>query len=111
MATKKNSAKKAQKSASKTVIKTASRGSIKEFDGSPINTDATILSVMPQGRDIVVVSVNEYKGNSRLDVRTFWLNDSEEWMPGKGIGIRKDAVATFIDTLASNVERIAKLLG
>lgn len=108
----KKATKNAPKKAEKVVIKSAPKnGTISEFDGSPIKTDARILSVMPQGRDIIVLSVNEYQDRKRLDIRTFWRNDDDEWMPGKGIGIRKDAVADFVDNLASNAERIAKLLG
>jgi len=56
-------------------------------------------------RETVIVSVSEYNGKWRLDIRHFWQDDAGEFKPSKkGINILLDEAEDLISTIQLAVE-------
>lgn len=56
-----------------------------------MNDGAIVAEFEKNSREVVRVSLTEYKGQDLLDVRAFY-QDGGEWKPGKGLALRRDLV-------------------
>lgn len=66
-----------------------------EFDGNPFafSDDAkgtVVLGAFKNGRDVILIMLNAYKGHKKFDIRQAYLDDADDcWHPtGKGVSIR-----------------------
>lgn len=51
-------------------------------------------------KEVLRVSIGEYKGKKFASVRVFWFTPEETWAPGKsGVAIRKKELAQVIEAL------------
>lgn len=91
----------------------------KVLRGAPIQTadDATILHALAAGeRDLAVISVSSFKGQTGLDIRRFYLDHDEKsdgmtWRPtSKGIRLNGASGVEALDYLVANRDAIVKLL-
>jgi len=100
-----------KKSAKKAATPKKNGTFLTSFDGSTFNTDAKVLSAIPAGRELEVVSITTYNNKKKLDIRRFFRNDDDQWQPGnKGIRFDAKSAEAIVDTLSAKKEIITKEL-
>lgn len=59
-----------------------------------------IAEISKNQKEKIRVQVTEYKGTSFVDVRVYWENEEDEWLPSKkGISLNKDCIDEVIEAL------------
>lgn len=83
-----------------------------EHDGQKIGVDG-VLAAFPCGRDLLVIRVTEFKKKKALDIRRLWLNNDEEWTPGKGAFIPVEYAKPFVEKMSDPkfAKELVTLLG
>jgi hypothetical protein len=89
-----------------------------EFDGHEFlfSEDAkgtVVIGAFKNGRDVVAIMMNEYKGRKKFDIRTCYLDDSDDcWHPtSKGISVRDiDGVYEIMRVLDEHEKEIEQHL-
>jgi hypothetical protein len=82
-----------------------------DHKGTPIKLDAStqLISVTEIGKDIVVTSINEYKGKKGLDVRRYYEDENGAYAPtGKGVRIPIEQAEGFVKGLNTAFGKKAK---
>lgn len=63
-------------------------------------SDVKVFLDLPRGREMLRVSVSEFKGGTYADIRVWYFDRDGQLRPGpKGVSLRPDATTAVIEAL------------
>ncbi|ODS96541.1 MAG: hypothetical protein ABS56_12725 [Lautropia sp. SCN 69-89] len=74
--------------------------------------EPTVFLDLPRGREMLRVSVSEFKGTTYADIRVWYFDRGGELRPGtKGVSLRSDAIAAVVEALQAAQDALAASAG
>lgn len=65
-----------------------------------MSSPITVFLDLPRGRDVLRISVSEYKGREYIDIRVWYTDRDGELKPtAKGVSLRPDAIQDVLRAL------------
>lgn len=66
--------------------------------------DRIIREIEKNSREKVRISLTEYKGKKLVDIRVYWMDDANEFQPGKGVTMRRECLPDLADAVTAAAE-------